>query len=476
MGMLTFGAIVLAVGAFQAVDTATFRAPLHIAKDYIPVHAGKVDGGKAGSQGRDVQKTMNAHHANIGFKMFNNHSSAHKPLTVSPGIVPLWVHLLLIRATSQKNLTHDLIYFTEIRVGSPPQPIQALIDISSPDSFVPSNNCTYCHPGGERYNSSASSSFHSNGTAINLDYGYLTTSGIVAQDTISFGGLQVEDQFFQEANEVIGVGISWDDMSIINSIIGLTPSSVGSVRKMSSPFMNMASQGILDSNSFALRLREPREIMFGGTNRNLYAGNFTHIPLAIQTNEYAFKGGWQVEAKSMRLGTDTGLVMSLEGYTATFSTGWAILGLPYEVAWNFITALDFEDITFMPPSVSCERRGEMPDISINLAGHDFVLTAYDYTYKWPLESGEIRCVAAFRAAEFEDHSKTIILGSSFLRAFYTVFDVDSESIGCSPQSALFHVVISSLTSSTSALVPLLKASTLESRAVARMCLMLMAEG
>ena len=333
-------------------------------------------------------------------------------------------------ATPQRNLTHDLIYFTEISVGSPPQPIQALIDISSPDSFVPSRNCSTCKPDGWRYDSSTSSSFRFNGTATNLDYGYLTTSGTVAQDTFHFSGLKVENQSFQEANQVIGVGISWDDRSIINSIIGLTPSSAGSVKKMSSPFMNMASQGILTSNSFALRLREPREIMFGGTNSDLFAGNFTYIPLAIQTAEYEFKGGWQVEASSITLGTDKGLSMSLEGYTATFTTGWAILGLPYEVVYKFVTALDFEEIMFMPPSVSCERRRNMPDISIELAGQDFVLTAYDYTYEWPMEAGKVRCVAAFEPVELEDHSKTVILGSSFLRAFYTTFDLDSKTIGC----------------------------------------------
>lgn len=299
---------------------------------------------------------------------------------------------------------------------------------------MPSSKCTYCKPHSQRYNASASSSFRSNGTAIDLDYYYLTASGTVAQDTFHIGDVQVEDQLFQEATEVLPVGLAWDDRTIIESIISLAPSSTGSARKLPSPFMNMASQGLLDSNSFALRLREPREVMFGGTNRDLYTGNFTRIPLAVQTEERnMFTGGWQVEAKSITLGPDPRLSMSLEGYTATFSTGWAALGLPVEVVYNFQTALDFEEIMFMPASVDCARRAEMPDISINLAGHDFVLTAYDYTYEWPMKrgfGGEMRCVGAFGAFEFEDQSKTIVLGSSFLRAFYTVFDLDDQSVGC----------------------------------------------
>ena len=324
-----------------------------------------------------------------------------------------------------------MVYFTEIGVGSPPQPIQALIDISAPNSFVPSPKCPYPKPDSQRYNSSESSSFHSNGTAIDLDYYYLTTSGTVAQDTFHFGDLQVEAQLFQEANIVQPIGVSYDDRTLIQSIVSLAPTSAESIQNSSSPFMNMASQGLLDSNTFALRLREPREIMFGGTNSDLYTGNFTRISLAVQTQEHdIFKGGWQVEAKSISLGSDTRLNMSLEGYTAILSTGWAALGLPYEVAFNFRRALEFEDILFMPPSVACERRAEMPDISINLAGHDFVLTAFDYTYEWPMEEGHVRCVGAFQPFKFEDPQKTVVLGSSFLRAFYTVFDLDDGSVGC----------------------------------------------
>lgn len=253
----------------------------------------------------------------------------------------------------------------------------------------------------------------------------------MAEDTFHFGDLQVEDQLFQEANEVLPIGVSWDDRSIIQSIISLTPSSAESVQKLPSPFMNMVSQGILDSNSFALRLSEPREIMFGGINHDLYTGNFTRIHPAVQTKEHnIFKGGWQVEAKSISLGYDRRLNMSLEGYTATFSTGWTALGLPWEVAANFVTALDFENLLFMPPSVACERRAEMPDISINLAGHEFALSAFDYTYEWPMEEGEVRCVAAFSAFEFGPQEKMVVLGSSFLRAFYAVFDLDDQSIGC----------------------------------------------
>ena len=470
MGKLTISAVVIALSITRAVEGAAFRAPLHVSNRYasavslFPIYLYSCQSGfltnrtqdaggsnEVSARRSDLQKPLNIHHPYQGIEAAQKHGTAHRPFTVSPGTSPSSITSSVTnRLPPQKNLTHNLVYFTEIAVGSPPQPIQALIDISAQDSFIPSSNCTYCKPDSQRFNSSASSSFRSNCTAIDLDYSYLTTSGTVAQDTFHFGSLQVEDQLFQEANEVLPIGVDWDDRTIIQSIISLAPSSAGSVQNVPSPFMNMASQGVLDSSTFALRLREPREVMFGGTNRDLYTGNFTRIPLAVQTKDRnIFTGGWQVVAKSISLGYDSRLNMSLDGYTATFSTGWAALGLPWEVASNFITALDFdEDIMFMPASVACKRRAEMPDISINLAGHDFVLSAYDYTYEWPMGEGEVRCVAAFAGFEFEHQEKMIVLGSSFLRAFYTVFDLEDQSIGCKSMSnkALERVTVLTLAS------------------------------
>ena len=61
------------------------------------------------------------------------------------------------------------------------------------------------------------------------------------------------------AYRVQPVGSSWDDIASVHGVMGLTPRSTGSGLKLLSPFMTMASQGLLDENIISLRLREPRE-------------------------------------------------------------------------------------------------------------------------------------------------------------------------------------------------------------------------
>lgn len=338
----------------------------------------------------------------------------------------------------QENVTHDLIYFTEIGIGTPPQRFQVLIDISSPETFVSSAECSACASGDVRYNSSRSCSSKVDGTALEVDYGYIFASGNMTIDTFDFGGVQVKDQPFMEATTVEPIGLSWDDLTIIHGIAGLMPSSAGSILNNSSPFMSMVKEHILDRNLFSLRLREPRELIFGAIDPELFTGDLVQIPLTNKTGRYALTGAWQAEAHYLTLGDEPGIRMSLAGYTASFSTRSAFLFLPDRMVVDIWQVLQFEEIMFLPPSVACEQRGIMPDFTFNLAGQNFTLTPYDYTFEWPIEQAKTLCVSAIFPFGVEQYDE-IVLGSAFLRAFYSVFDLDSNTLGC--KSALLHVAL-----------------------------------
>lgn len=329
----------------------------------------------------------------------------------------------------QKNFTHDLVYFTEIGIGTPVQRFQVLIDISSPESFVSSVKCKTCAPGDVKYDSSASSSFQSNDTVLENDYGYVFASGHVVSDTFDFDGLKAKHQPFSEATTVEPIGLSWDDMGIIHGIVGLTPTSAGSVLRNPSPFMTMVSQNVLDQNLFSMRLREPRELLFGAYDSDLFTGDIIQLPLSNKTSQYGLTGRWQTEANYLTLGSDPGLRLSLAGYTASFSSGSAFILLPDRMVSDIWRDLEFEELMYMPPSVSCDKLVFMPDIIFNLAGKNFTLTPNDYTFEWPIKASRSRCATAIMPFGIEQYNE-IFLGSAFLRAFYSVFDLDTNTIGC----------------------------------------------
>lgn len=332
----------------------------------------------------------------------------------------------------QSNFTHDLIYFTEIGVGIPPQRFQVLVDLSSPETFVSSVGCAKCYPGDVKYDSTLSSTSKANGSALEVDYGYIFASGNITADTFNFDDLQINNQLFLDATEVRPIGSSWDDLSTIHGVLGLTPSSAGSALNLPSPFMTMVAENTLDKNILSLRLQEPRELLFGAVNPKYFTGELVRLPLTNRSSLYVpdlLTGNWQAEAHYLALGDEPGVRMSLDGYTASFSTRSAFIFLPDYAAFALTRILGFEDIMMMPPSISCEQRAHLPDLTINLAGHNFTLTPYDYTFEWPIRQSKTRCVSAIAGVGIEQYDE-IVLGSAFLRAFYSVFDQDTKTVGC----------------------------------------------
>jgi hypothetical protein len=191
----------------------------------------------------------------------------------------------------------------------------------------------------------------------------------------------------------------------------------------------MAESGVLEKNMFALYLREPMEISLGMLNRDLIHGNMIVVPLTNETGRDV-TGSWQTSMDAITLGSDSGVQFSLDGTTAAFSTRDSFIQLPDDIVWEILKGLDFiMDEMFLPPYVPCEQRGFMPDITITLAGQNLTLTPYDYTLEWVLGRGSRYCVSAMVPDPVRG-SKEVILGSSFLRAFYSVFDLDDNTIGC----------------------------------------------
>lgn len=195
--------------------------------------------------------------------------------------------------------------------------------------------------------------------------------------------------------------------------------------------MNAALQGLLDHNLFTLKLAEPGQLTFGAIDRDLFNGNLTRISLTHNAGSFLTDGRWQVEAEYLAIGPYQEIIKPLKGYTAVFTTMWPFIYLPDQLALDLNMDLGFEEYMFIPPSIDCRFRNSLPDVTINLGGHDLVLSSYDYTLEWPLERGQQRCVSAFVESELdESKGRQIILGSMFLRKFYTVFDLDSETIAC----------------------------------------------
>ena len=305
-----------------------------------------------------------------------------------------------------------------------------LIDISSPETAIVSTACDSCLPEFPRYDSSRSRYSIASGKARGAGFGWLNAYGNITRDTIEFSGVQVRNQPFVAAKYVdyLKQRHGWGENDHVHGAVGFAPSKADSVHNIPSFFMSMVEGQLLDQNIMSIQLREPCAFRFGSMNYDSFTGDLVRIPLTSHAGRMGLTRDWQAETHALFIGGKMDLKKPLSGYTAHFSTRSSFIFLPGSVVEGLMDLLQFEHLTW-PPSVDCGLRNAMPDLTYNLAGQNFTLTSHDYTYEVPTTHSKSRCTSTISPFEAEQHYE-VILGSFFLRAFYTVFDLDKNTVGC----------------------------------------------
>jgi len=304
---------------------------------------------------------------------------------------------MLQRLRIKEQMVFYLLLFTaEIHIGSPPQPFFAEVDINWTDMFVPSSNCTldpetarYCLPH-RRYNSTLSSTYKENMTAVKLDYTGLWTQGNLSQDLLHIAGLTVENQTFEEAT--VWRSLYANDWAPLDSALGLArfrPQKSGSTVETKSPLQNMIHQKLLDRNIFSLKLPrtddELGELILGGFDRR-YSKSLVSLPLTnvMGGNSPTFlfysSCGWQVGVSAMTLcamsGNQSPLNISLDGFTAFISNSFEFISVPPKMSAQITQHLGLDDELLDLP---CYQRAELPNLTLSFGTNGvLVLTPWQY--------------------------------------------------------------------------------------------------
>jgi hypothetical protein len=312
-----------------------------------------------------------------------------------------------------------------------------LLSVSTSDLTVPSSTCDYRCGNYSVYNEGLSSSPTPHNQRFRGEYLRLMASNLLSEDTLQLGGVNVTHQKFGAADDMVRPPFSpfwgWDDPNW-DGILGLAPSNHSSMLGLLNPLQNMKEQKLLDRNVFSLKLprgeKDPGEILFGGMNEDLFVGKLKSLPVVNDPEIYPpLRGSWAVPATSVSIGNGTAYFE--KDCVASIESELPVIGLPEDHVLMLLKYLGMERKGDRePPSIDCSKRAELENLSIKLEKHNFVITPWEYTIEMQSEAfGGKRCMTAlYPLPPFAKNY--IALGTAFLKRFYTVFDLDEQTVSC----------------------------------------------
>ncbi|CRK35212.1 hypothetical protein BN1723_014964 [Verticillium longisporum] len=319
-------------------------------------------------------------------------------------------------------------YLIELDLGSPAQTVRVAIDTGSSELWV-NPNCdnagsssqaqicdTYGH-----YRPADSDTSRVSQTQNTISYGKGDVALQYVSDRIAIPGSDIKlDQV------IFGYGLDSQDLTM--GILGL---SFGDGINMQYPSVvdEMVNQNVTRTHAFGVALGTKDEptgsgvISFGGVDTKKFSGDLHTMPILGPQNGERLRRYW-VQMDSVGLSTPDSDSSSYRNSSLPvfFDTGATLSYLPSGLIADIASDLGGRmDTSVNLYIVPCNMEGSI----------DFTFDGY--TVKVPLEEfiwdvGQNTCVLGADSAD----DGSYILGDSFLRSVYTVFDMDTPALHFAP--------------------------------------------
>ncbi|KAF5023742.1 hypothetical protein F66182_4175 [Fusarium sp. NRRL 66182] len=328
------------------------------------------------------------------------------------------------------------LYFLNASLGTPPQQFRLHLDTGSSDLWVNSADSELCSTRGSvcdesgLYNANKSSTYRYVASNFNISYADGSgASGDYATETFRMGEVEVEQLQF-------GIGY---DSSDSEGVLGIGyPSNEAQAAELGEkPYKNLpaklAADGLIASNAYSLYLDDLESatgsILFGGVDQAQYTGHLVTLPINKIDGVYA---EFYITLQGLRSGSETiAQDMSLD---VVLDSGSTLTYLPARAAEDIydLVGAQYEegDQTAHVPCDLADDPGGLTfyfdgSAQITVPLSELVLDVTDSRERQlSFDNGEAACTFGIAPAQ----SDVSILGDTFLRSAYVVFDLENNEI------------------------------------------------
>ncbi|KAK9470871.1 aspartic peptidase domain-containing protein [Dipodascopsis tothii] len=360
-----------------------------------------------------------------------------------------------------ENDTSEGAYLANVTLGTPAQTVHLQLDTGSSDVWAQSSENTacdqqdYCEVTGT-FDQDESSTF----SIVNNDFSisYADSSyarGDYASDTFGFGGVEITNFTFGLAlNATSSLGVMG---------IGFAADEASATEYDNLPDL-LVSQGLTNVRAYSLWLNDldssEGQILFGGIDRGKFSGSLTEIDIEPTSGTtYAeflvmLTGVW-----AQANGTNS-TVMDDSSYYVVLDSGTTYSLLPTDIVEGIAEALGSSGYNdqYELYMIDCDNRSQNVTIQFELSDEAYIEVSADELIVTVAETsrGDETCAVglqagsafskraapdarhraraapvdprlARRASEATDTS-TYILGDTFLRSAYVVYNLDSKKV------------------------------------------------
>ncbi|KAL3478616.1 aspartic peptidase domain-containing protein [Aspergillus californicus] len=326
-------------------------------------------------------------------------------------------------AVSAKSVSGDAAFVSPITIGG--QELVVTFDTGSSDVWVINTRLPASSiEGRSAYNPSESTTFKNmKGSTFNITYGDDSYAyGGVGTETINVGGVTVTGQAIGVPSQV---SASFLEDTYTNGLVGLGFSSLNTVQpqQQSSFFETIAE--VLDQPVLAASLLSDGvgEYEFGTIDKSKYAGELVNATVDPSG------GFWKFESAYYKVGS--GDLQENDQATATIAdTGTSLMLLDQHVVDDYYAQVDHAQYVASASGYIYPCSAELPNFSVAI-GPQHLATVPGSLLGFSevgtnTTTGEAVCYGGIQSNQGLDMQ---ILGDSFLKAFYVVFDLRGPSIG-----------------------------------------------
>ncbi|GAO16866.1 uncharacterized protein UV8b_06873 [Ustilaginoidea virens] len=348
------------------------------------------------------------------------------PITVTPGAPHKNSFLRRQVDVAVRPEQSAFFYSIELQFGTPPQPVSVNFDTGSAELWInpvckKSNDAAFCEKLG-RFNGSQTYVDLKFANRINYGSGYAQLE--YGYDYVQIGSARIAQQIF---------GVATDSEFTVTGVFGAGPEPKGWSNDYPMVLDNMVTQGLIKSRTFSLDIRSigsaRGSVVFGGLDTKKFSGRLEKRPIIpADKSPDGYTRYWvYLDGISLTPGDGSSVVVfdQVNGQPVLMDSGYTVSSLPTKYFDKIKDA--FPGVTAPPKGddsgmyrVPCNVGDENATVNFKFGKTEINVPYRDFIWKQEKDGS---CVLGVVPDD-----KFPVLGDTFLRAAYVVYDQENRNI------------------------------------------------